>query len=72
MVEEDLSYFIRTRKLDLTSDDDQILVDDEVVSEESEAKVAKPQDLGRIISMNVFEENTSVEIIYDAEKAKEF
>lgn len=70
MVEEDLSYFVRTRKLDLTSDDDQVLVDGEVVSEESEAKVAKPQDLGKIISMNVFEENTSVEIIYDAEKAK--
>jgi hypothetical protein len=72
MVEEDLSYFIRSRKLDLTSDEDQVLDEDgvTVVSEESEAKVAKPEDLGRIISMNVFEENTSVEIVYDAEKAK--
>ena len=75
MVEEDLSYFIKNRKLDVTSDADSIVIgqDNEgadIIQEESEAKVAKPQDLGRIISMNVFEENTPVEIVYDAEKAK--
>ncbi len=37
---------------------------------ESVASVLKPSDLSRIISMNVFDTNTSVEIIYDAEKAK--
>lgn len=71
MVEEDLAYFIKNRKLDLTSDDDAILDNEgNVVVEETEALVAKPGDMMKIISMNVFEENTSVEIVYDAEKAK--
>ena len=75
MVEEDLAYFIKNRKLDLTSDDDDIIVGQDssgvdIIQEETEALVAKPQDMMKIISMNVFEENTSVEIIYDAEKAK--
>jgi len=71
MVEEDLSYFIKNRNLDLTSDDDAILnTEGNVVVEETEALVGKPGDMMKIISMNVFEENTSVEIVYDAEKAK--
>ena len=53
MVEEDLSYFIKTSFL-------------ENVDEGFD--VGKPGDLSRIISMHV--EDTSVEIIYDAEKLR--
>ena len=82
MVEEDLSYFITSKALAVSGEEADVpAVDangqfifegDEQVMEtvEEVAKVDKPADLSRIISMNVFETNTSVEIIYDSEKAK--
>ena len=84
MVEEDLSYFIKNSKLNVADEeasvqatdvDGNLLFEDDnetaiLVEVEEVAKAAKPDDLHRIISMNVFETNTSVEIIYDAEKAK--
>ena len=57
MVEEDLSYFISTRVLNVAGD-------------ESSIRVLKPTNLSRIISMHVVDTETSVEIIYDIEKAK--
>ena len=53
MVEEDLSYFIKTSFLENLDEG---------------LDVGKPGDLSRIISMHV--EDTSVEIIYDAEKLR--
>ena len=82
MVEEDLSYFITSKALNVSGEEADvpaldangqfIFEGDEQVMEavEEVAKVDKPPDLSRIISMNVFETNTSVEIIYDSEKAK--
>jgi len=74
MVEEDLSYFIKATTLNVAGEEDPIIttVDgEEVVTEvEQVARVSKPGDLSKVISMSVFETNTSVEIIYDAEKAK--
>ena len=84
MVEEDLSYFIETRVLEVSGEEPEVQDTDEngnplfeddnvtpiMVAVEEVASAAKPADLSRIISMNVFETNTSVEIIYDAEKAK--
>ena len=82
MVEEDLSYFITSKALAVSGEEADVpAVDangqfifegDEQVMEtvEEVAQVDKPADLSRIISMNVFETNTSVEIIYDSEKAK--
>lgn len=55
MVEEDLAYFLKTSPL---------------VNVDEGLTVAKPNDLSRIISMHVADTNTSVEIIYDAEKLK--
>ena len=55
MVEEDLAYFIKTSLL-------------ENVDEGSD--VGKPGDLSRIISMHIEDTDTSVEIIYDAEKLR--
>ena len=55
MVEEDLAYFMKTSPL---------------VNIDEGLTVAKPGDLSRIISMHVADTNTSVEIIYDAEKLK--
>jgi hypothetical protein len=40
------------------------------LAEVAQMNVYKPGDMMKISSMNVFEENTSVEIVYDAEKAK--
>lgn len=82
MVEEDLSYFIKSAALNVageeapvqaTGTDGSLLFEDGdavMVAVEEVVKVIKPADLSRIISMNVFETNTSVEIIYDSEKAK--
>ena len=62
MVEEDLSHFISTRVLDVA--------DENLDDAEEVARVSKPTNLSRIISMHLFETNTSLEILYDAEKAK--
>ena len=62
MVEEDLSHFISTRVLDVA--------DENLDDAEEVARVSKPPNLSRIISMHLFETNTSLEILYDAEKAK--
>tara|TARA_R100000426_G_C4799884_1_gene102101 strand:+ start:138 stop:914 length:777 start_codon:yes stop_codon:yes gene_type:complete len=84
MVEEDLAYFISTKVLNVAGEEPLVPALDPdgnptyeedgvtpIMQEVEEvAKVSKPYDLYRIISMNVFETNTSVEIIYDAEKAK--
>jgi len=75
MVEEDLAYFIETRVLIVSGEEPEVEDTDDdgntiMVAVEEVASAAKPFDLFRIISMNVFETNTSVEIIYDAEKAK--
>ena len=84
MVEEDLSYFITSKALAVSGEEDPVqdtgpdgtpLFEDDgetpiMVAVEEVARVDKPADLSRIISMNVFETNTSVEIIYDSEKAK--
>jgi len=83
MVEEDLSYFITSKALNVSGEEPDVqdtdsagigLFDEDdnpiMVAVEEVAKVDKPADLSRIISMNVFETNTSVEIIYDSEKAK--
>ena len=84
MVEEDLAFFIENYKLNVAGEEQGVQAVDEngeflfeddgispvMVEVEEVAKVIKPSDLHRIISMNVFETNTSVEIIYDAEKAK--
>jgi hypothetical protein len=55
MVEEDLSYFVKTSSL---------------VNVDEGFAVGKPSDLSRIISMHLDDTNTSVEIIYDVEKIK--
>jgi len=82
MVEEDLSYFITSAALNVAGEEDPVQASDTdgsllfedgepvMVAVEEVAKVIKPANLSRIISMNVFETNTSVEIIYDSEKAK--
>jgi len=62
MVEEDLSYFTSTRVLDVAGG--------EAEGAEEMARVSKPTNLSRIISMHLFETNTSLEILYDIEKAK--
>ena len=62
MVEEDLSHFISTRVLDVAGGESE--------GAEEMARVSKPTNLSRIISMHLFETNTSLEILYDAEKAK--
>ena len=70
MVEEDLAYFIASRVLNVAGEEEPITVDDEVVPVEEVARVLKPDNLSRIISMHLFETNTSLEILYDIEKAK--
>ena len=76
MVEEDLSYFIKSSVLDVAEEEATVDVTDSVTGEvtqvqlEEVAKVGKPGDLSRIISMSILDTNNSVEIIYDAEKAK--
>lgn len=75
MVEEDLSYFIKSTTLNVAGEEDSTITTDaegnQVVTEvEQVARVSKPYDLSKVISMSVFDTNTSVEIIYDAEKAK--
>jgi len=62
MVEEDLAFFISTRVLDVAGGEGE--------GAEEMARVSKPTNLSRIISMHLFDTNTSLEILYDAEKAK--
>ena len=79
MVEEDLAMFIRQVgiEVDDVSDVYEATVTDEngnetIVSVDPEDGIgfAKPIDLSRIINMYVTGTNTSVELIYDAEKAQ--
>ena len=78
MVEEDLSTYIRNLTVDGTSDgiyeDDtntdegqttNVLVD----GEDDAFTFRRPNDFGRLISMNIPDTNTSIEIIHDNEKA---
>ena len=76
MVEEDLAYFIASRVLDVAEEEEPITVTDPEtgldvdVPVEERARVKKPDNLSRIISMHLFETNTSLEILHDIEKAK--
>lgn len=79
MVEEDLSTYIKQLAIavDDESDvyqievtDDGGLVTTESVDPEDGISFTKPLDLSRIINMYVTDTNTSVEMIYDAEKAQ--
>ncbi len=67
MVEEDLSTFIQTVNIneDGTGIDEGFLVN----SDDEPFIFRRPADFARLISMNVLDSNTSVEIVYDNEKA---
>jgi hypothetical protein len=66
MVEEDLSTFIRTININEGGTINEDLL---VNSDEDSFVFRRPADFARLISMNVLDSNTSVEIIHDNEKA---
>jgi len=67
-VEEDLSYFV-TRQILEDSADDTVLDNGVLIAiQENPQMLRKPIDLGRIISLRVFRENTPIELLYDVEK----
>jgi len=66
MVEEDLSTFIRTRNVQI----DSLVSEDLLLNGEDGAFIfRRPEDFTRLIAMNVIDTDTSVELIFDNEKA---
>jgi hypothetical protein len=79
MVEEDLSTYVKQVNVAINEDpdfyqlevtDNQGVVTQEIIEPEDGISFTKPIDLSRIISMHVTGTNTSIELIYDAEKAQ--
>jgi len=79
MVEEDLSTYIKQVAVNVADESDvyqETVIDDlgneSIVSVDPEEGIsfAKPSDLARVINMYISGTNTSVELIYDAEKAQ--